>query len=160
MVAWRPIALTALVVGSLGLVSCMYLFRYSPDRQVADVAAQQAIQAASDGATALLSYSPESLDRDFANARSHLTGGILEYYTKLTEQTVAPTATRQHIVMNTKVIRAAVSELHRNSAVVLVFLSQTTMSKDKPDPTTTSSSVLVTLTKVKGSWLITKFDRL
>jgi hypothetical protein len=31
-------------------------------------------------------------------------------------------------------------------------------SSGKPDPTMTSSSVLVTLTKVNGAWLISFFD--
>jgi Mce-associated membrane protein len=56
------------------------------------------------------------------------------------------------------VVRAAVSELHPNSAVVLVFLNETTASKDKPQPLITPSSVRITLTKVNGSWLISKLD--
>ena len=55
-------------------------------------------------------------------------------------------------------IRAAVSELHPDSAVVLVFVDQTTASKQKTEPAKTASSVLVTLTKVNGSWLIAKLD--
>jgi len=51
-----------------------------------------------------------------------------------------------------------VSELHLNSAVVLVFVKQKTTSKEKPEPVVTSSSLRVALTKVDGSWLIEKFD--
>jgi Mce-associated membrane protein len=57
-----------------------------------------------------------------------------------------------------KVIRSAVSELHPDSAVVLVFVDQTTASLQKKDPEKTQSAILVTLTKVNGSWLIAKFD--
>jgi Mce-associated membrane protein len=53
---------------------------------------------------------------------------------------------------------AAVSELHPNSAVVLLFVNQATVSKDRPDPAMASSSVLVSLTKVHGKWLIAKFE--
>jgi len=56
------------------------------------------------------------------------------------------------------VVKAAVSELHLNSAVVLVFVKQKTTSKEKPEPVVTSSSLRVALTKVDGSWLIEKFD--
>jgi Mce-associated membrane protein len=56
------------------------------------------------------------------------------------------------------VVRAAVSELEPNSAVVLLFLNETTVSKDKPQPLITPSSVRITLTKVSGSWLISKLD--
>jgi Mce-associated membrane protein len=58
------------------------------------------------------------------------------------------------------VVRAALSELHPDSAVVLVFLNQTTVGKEKPEPLITASSVSVTLAKVNGSWLIAKLDPL
>jgi len=41
---------------------------------------------------------------------------------------------------------------------VLVFLNETTLSKDKPQPLITPSSVRITVTKVNGSWLISKLD--
>jgi Mce-associated membrane protein len=57
-------------------------------------------------------------------------------------------------------VRAAVAELHPNSAVVLIFISQKTASKEKPEPVKTSSAVRVVVTKANGSWLIAKFDSL
>ena len=66
----------------------------------------------------------------------------------------------RHLTTTATVIRAAVSELQPNSAVVLVFVKQKTASKEKPQPIVTSSSVRVTLAKVKGSWLIEKFEGL
>jgi Mce-associated membrane protein len=39
-----------------------------------------------------------------------------------------------------------------------VFLNETTTGKDKPQPLITPSSVRITLTKVSGSWLISKLD--
>ncbi|MFQ2844650.1 twin-arginine translocation pathway signal, partial [Mycobacterium paragordonae] len=44
------------------------------------------------------------------------------------------------------------------SATVLLFINQSTQSRDRPEPTTTSSSVLVTLTKADGKWLISQFN--
>jgi len=131
---------------------------YRPDRQLDDAAAHRVTQVASDGAVDLLSYSYASLDRDFAKARSHLTGDFLAYYTRFSEGLVAPAAQQGQLTATTKVIRAAVSELHPDSAVVLVFVDQTTASKQKPQPVKADSSVLVTLKKVNGSWLIAKFD--
>ncbi len=136
----------------------MYFILYRPDQQVGDAAAHRAIQAASDGAVAVLSYSYDHLNRDFNTAKSHLTGDFLAYYSKFTDDVVAPTAQKGQLTATAKVIRAAVSELHPNSAVVLVFVDQTTKSVQKKDPENTQSSVLVTLTKVNGSWLIAKFD--
>jgi len=150
----------ALVVAAMGVPVGLFFIQYRPDQRIDDAAAHQAIQAASDGAVALLSYSYDNLDRDFAKAKSHLTGDFLAYYHKFTQQGVAPAAQQGQLTTTAKVVRAAVSELHPDSAVVLVFLNQTTASKKKPEPLTTASSVLVTLRKVNGSWLIAKFDPL
>jgi Mce-associated membrane protein len=155
---WRSILLTASVIVAVGLAACLYVLQYRPDRQLDDAAAQRAIDAASDGATAALSYSTESMDRDFATARSHLTGEFLAYYDKFTKEIVIPTVQQKHLTQTAAVVRAAVSELEPDSAVVLVFLNETTTGKDKPQPLITPSSVRITLTKVSGSWLISKFD--
>jgi Mce-associated membrane protein len=155
---WRPILVAALVVAMLGLAAGLFFFQYRPDRQIDDAAAQRAIQAASDGAVASLSYSSDSMARDFANAKSHLTGDFLAYYDKFTNEIVTPMVQQKHIAQTAAVVRAAVSELHPDSAVVLVFLNETTTEKGKPQPLTTPSSVRITLTKANGSWLISKLD--
>jgi Mce-associated membrane protein len=158
LVHWRPILLTASVIAAVGLAACLFVLQYRPDRQIDDAAARRAIQAASDGAVATLSYSSESIDHDFARARSHLTGEFLAYYDKFTKDVVMPTVKEKHLAQTAAVVRAAVSELHPHSAVVLVFLNETTTSKDKREPLKTPSSVRITLTKVNGSWLISKLD--
>jgi Mce-associated membrane protein len=147
-----------LVVATVGVAAGLYFILYRPDQQVDDAAAHRAIRAASDGAVAVLSYSHDHLNRDFNNAKSHLTGDFLAYYSKFTDDVVAPTAEKGQLTATAKVIRAAVSELHPDSAVVLVFVNQITASVHKKDPEMTRSSVLVTLKKVNGSWLIAKFD--
>ena len=158
LVHWRSVLLTTSVIAAVGLAACLFVLQYRPDRQIDDAAARRAIQEASDGAVATLSYSSESIDRDFARARSHLTGEFLAYYDKFTKDVVMPTVKEKHLTQTATVIRAAVSELHTHSAVVLVFLNETTMSKDKREPLKTPSSVRITLTKVSGSWLISKLD--
>jgi Mce-associated membrane protein len=155
---WRSILLAASVIAAVGLAIGLFFFQYRPDRQIDDDAARRAIQAASDGAVAALSYSSDSLDRDFANAKSRLTGDFLAYYNKFSQEIVAPAVRGKQLTQTASVVRAAVSELHPESAVVLVFLNETTTSKDKPQPLTTPSSVRITLTKVNGSWLISKLD--
>ncbi len=155
---WRSIVATLLVVAAVGVAVGSFFILYRPDRQIDDATAHRAIQAASDGAVDVLSYSYTALDCDFAKAKSHLTGDFLAYYSKFTEQFVAPVAQKGQLTTTAKVIRAAVSELHANSAVVLVFVDQTTASTQKPEPVKADSSVLVTLTKINGSWLIAKFD--
>jgi Mce-associated membrane protein len=155
---WRSILLAASVIAAVGLAAGLFFFQYRPDRQIDDAAAQRAIRAASDGAVASLSYSPDSMARDFATAKSHLTGAFLAYYDKFTKEIVTPMVQQKHIAQTATVVRAAISELHPDTAVVLVFLNETTSSKDKPQPLATPSSVRITLTNVDGSWLISKLD--
>lgn len=159
LVRWRSTVGTVLVVGAVIVAASLYFHLYRPDQQVGDMAAHRAVQAASDGTVAVLSYAPDNLDRDFGKAKSYLTGDFLAYYTKFTEQ-IAVVAQQKHVTETAQVVRAAVSELHPDSAVVLVFINQTATSKEKPEPQTTASSARVTLRKVKGSWLISQLDPL
>jgi Mce-associated membrane protein len=155
---WGSILLAASVIAAVGLAACLFVLQYRPDRQLDDAAARRAIRAASEGAVAALSYSSESMDRDFGRARSHLTGDFLAYYDKFTKEIVIPTVQQKHLTQTAAVVRAAVSELGPDSAVVLVFLNETTTGKDKPQPLITPNAVRITLTKVRGSWLISKLD--
>jgi Mce-associated membrane protein len=153
-----PVTLILLLLISGGVTTWLYFERYQPNRQTDPSVARAVVGAASDGTVAMLSYSPESLDKDFATAKSHLSGDFLSYYNQFTEQIVAPAAKEKSLKTTARVIGAALSELHPNSAVVLVYVDQSTTSKDKPDPTMSASSVLVSMTRVNGNWLITKFD--
>jgi Mce-associated membrane protein len=155
---WRSILLAVSVIAAMALAAGVFFLQYRPDREIDNAAADRAVQAASDGAVASLSYSTDTLDRDFANAKSHLTGEFLKYYDTFTKQIVTQAVKEKHITQTVAVVRAAVSELHPNSAVVLVFLNETTTSNDKQQPLITPNSVRVTLTKVSGSWLISKLD--
>jgi Mce-associated membrane protein len=153
-----PVILIVLLLVSGAVATWMYFTQYKPDQQTNPDVARAVVNAASDGTVALLSYSPESLDKDFAAAKSHLSGDFLSYYNQFTQEIVAPAAKQKSLKTTAHVMGAAVSELHSDSAVVLVFVDQSTTSKDKPDPSMAASNVLVSLTRVNGNWLITKFD--
>jgi Mce-associated membrane protein len=153
-----PLVLVLLLLLSGALATWLYVVQYQPDEQTDTAAAQTAINAARDGTVALLSYKPDTLNQDFAAAKSHLTGDFLNYYDQFTKQVVTPAAREKAVTTTAQVVGAAASELHPNSAVVLIFVNQATTSKERPDPAMASSSVLVSLTKVHGTWLITKFD--
>jgi Mce-associated membrane protein len=152
------IALAVVAVSSVALAAWLYWYQYRPDRQTDADAKHAVVSAASDGAVAILSYSPESLDHDFSSAKSHLTGDFLSYYDQFTRQIVTPAAKQKGVKTTAAVVGAAVSELHPDSAVVLVFVNQSTTAADRPAPSLASSSVLVKLTKVNGTWLISEFD--
>jgi Mce-associated membrane protein len=153
-----PVVLITLLLISGGAATWLYFKQYRPDKQTDASVASAVISSASDGTVAMLSYSPDTLDKDFAAAKSHLSGDFLSYYNQFTEQIVAPAAKQKSLKTNARVLGAAIQELHPDSAVVLMLVDQSTTSKDKPDPAMASSSVLVSLTRVNGNWLITKFD--
>jgi Mce-associated membrane protein len=153
-----PVVLIVLLLISGGAATWLYFKQYKPDQQINSDVARAVVSAASDGTVALLSYSPESLDKDFAAAKSHLTGDFLSYYNQFTSEIVAPAAKQKSLKTTAHIMGTAVQELHPDSAVILVFVDQSTTSKDKPDPSMASSNVLVSLTRVNSNWLITKFD--
>jgi Mce-associated membrane protein len=158
-----PLIPAALVLGLLAaglLAGWLYFTQYRPDKQTDDAVAQSAVNAARDGTVALLSYKPDTLNQDFAAAKSHLTGDFLNYYDQFTKEVVTPAAQTKGVTTTAQVAGAAVSELNPDKAVVLVFINQATTSKERPDPAMASSSAKVSLAKVHGDWLITKFDPL
>ena len=157
---WRAMVLAALFVAAIGLAVGVYYFQYRPEQQTDAAAAESAKKAAEDGAVALLSYTPENLTGDIAKAKSHLTGDFLTYYTQFTEQIAAAAATQKHIMSTATVVRAGVAELKPDSAVVLLFINKQSLSMDNPSPVFTPATVRVSLTKVKESWLIGKFEPL
>jgi Mce-associated membrane protein len=151
------VVLALLLLISGGVATWLYFKQYRPDQQTDADVAQSVVNAASDGTTAVLSYSADSLDQDFATARSHLAGDFLSYFDQFSQQTVAPMAKQKSMKTKAKVTGAAVSELHPDSAVVLVFVDQVTTTKDSAQPSVAVSSVLVRMSRVNGNWLITNF---
>ncbi|WP_421844958.1 hypothetical protein [Mycobacterium sp.] len=152
-----PVILILLVLITAGTTAWLYVKQYQPDQQTNPSVENAVLRAASEGTVALLSYAPDTLDEDFATARSHLAGDFLAYYNQFTEQYVAPAAKEKALRTSAEVVRAAVSELKPDSAVVLVFVNQRTMNKDHPEPSVAASSVLVTMSRIDGTWMISKF---
>jgi Mce-associated membrane protein len=153
-----PPVLVLLLAISGALATWVYLTQYRPDEQTDEQTVHAVTTAAQEGMTALLSYKSETLDNDVTAAKSHLTGDFLNDYEKRIREVVAPAVKGKGVETVAQIIGAGVSELHPDSAVVLVFLDEVTVSKDRPDPAMAASSVLVSLTKVHGKWLITKFQ--
>ena len=153
-----PIALVVILVLSAGAAVFTYVALYRGDQKVDQAVAAQVIQSASDGAVALLSYTPDTLDQDFSKAKSRLTGDFLNYYTRFTQEIVTPAAKQKSVKTSAAVVRSALSKLEPTSAEVLLFVNQSTVSKENPDGSFTASSVKVEMTKVGSDWLISSFD--
>ena len=115
------------------------------------------VKAATESTIAILSYRPDTVDRDLKAAAGRLTGGFRQQYTQLVSDVVAPGAKQQHISAVATVPAAASVSATENHAVVLVFIDQTTTIGNDA-PTQTTSSVRITLERVHGRWLISQFD--
>lgn len=151
------VILAVLLVISGGAATWLYFKQFRPDQQTDPDVAGAVAGTASDGTAALLSYSSDTLEQDFATARSYLGGDFLSYYNDFTKQIVAPAAKKKSLKTTARVTGAAVSELQPYAAVVLVFVDQTTEIKDNPQPSLALSSALVHMSRINGKWLITKF---
>lgn len=116
----------------------------------------ESVQAANDSAVVLLSYQPETVEKSLTAARDRLTGAFRETYTKLVNEVVIPGAKQKHISAVATVPAAASVTASQNHAVVLVFVDQTTTIGNEA-PTSTTSSVKVTLDRISGRWLISDF---
>lgn len=152
------VLLVVVMIAAVAVAATVYFTQYRPDQQIDAAAADAARAAAVDGAVAVLSYSPDTFDQDLAAAQTYLTGDFLDYYSKFAQQVVAPAAKDKAVKTSAVVGRSAVSDMHADSARVLLFINQTTTSNDKPDPAVASSSVLATMTKVDDKWLISAFN--
>jgi Mce-associated membrane protein len=151
-----------LVVGlpSLALIVALgvgYLKWLDGTARESRAAAEASVRAASETTVAILSYKPETVDRDLKAAAERLTAGFRQQYTQLVNDVVAPGAKQQHITAVATVPAAASVSASGKQAVVLVFVDQTTTIGNDA-PTQTTSSVRVSLEKIDGRWLISQFD--
>src|SRR6478752_4210697 len=123
----------------------------------AHAAGVESVHAAVDGTVALLSYRPDTVEKDLDAAKSRLTGTFLDAYTSLTHDVVIAGAKQKQVSAVATVPAAASSAASPTHAVVLEFVDQA-VTVGQSAPTNSASSVRVTLDKVDGRWLISQFD--
>lgn len=159
----RVFAFGVLPVLAFLLTLCAGYLKYTDDSaRVDDIAnskspAHGAMQAAKDSTIALLSYKPDTVEKQLTAARDLLTGDFRDSYTSLTNDVVIPGAKQKQISAVASVPASALVSADTHRAVVLVFVNQTVIV-GQDAPTDTASSVRVTLDKVGDRWLISKFD--
>lgn len=156
----RPRQLARGVLVAIALVLTMaagWLKWQACSENIGQTAGAQVAQAARDSAVALLSYHPDTVEKDLGTARNRLTGTFRDAYTSLTHDLVIPGAKEKQISAVATVPAAALVKSSASHAVVLLAVNQTiTVGNDTPS--NTASSVRVTLDKVGGRWLISGFD--
>ncbi|UNB54536.1 hypothetical protein [Mycolicibacterium sp. YH-1] len=117
----------------------------------------QSVQAATETAIAMLSYSPDTAEATLHAAEDRLTGSFRDSYRSLIDQVVIPGAKQKAIATTATVPAAASITATERHATVMVFINQTIIVGSDA-PTGTASAVEVTLDKVGDRWLVSGFD--
>ncbi|UXA11538.1 hypothetical protein KXD97_26625 [Mycobacterium sp. SMC-8] len=121
------------------------------------MAVVESVRVASEGAVKMLSYTPATADRELHAARELMTGAFEGEYQKLIDEVVIPGSKERQITTVASVPAASSISASPAEAVVLLFVNQSVSIGTEP-PTSTASSVRVTLNKQEGRWLISAFD--
>jgi len=116
----------------------------------------ESVQAATDSTIKILSYNPDTVDRDLDAAQDRLTGSFRDSYTELTHTVVIPGAKQKKIAAVATAPAAASISASPNRAVVMVFVNQTIVVGNGA-PSSTASTVRVTMVRRDDRWLISDF---
>ncbi|CDO91571.1 MULTISPECIES: hypothetical protein [Mycobacterium simiae complex] len=156
---WIRIAVFALLpaIALLSTLTAAFARWQISSAHQADTAAIQSVQKARDATAALLSYRPDTVDKQLNDARDRLTGQFRDSYTSLTHDVVIPAAQQRQITAQATVPAAASVSASAQHAVVLVFVNQT-VTVGNGAPSQTASAVRVSLDNLAGTWLISGFD--
>jgi Mce-associated membrane protein len=149
-------ALALILVVAAGCLGGYLIWQNTSDRD-SRTARIESVAAAKDATIALLSYKPDTAEKDLSAARDRLTGAFKDSYTQLTHDVVIPGAKQKQISATATVPALASVKATPNHAVVLLYVNQTTViGTDAPSDSV--STVRVTLENVQGRWLVSDFD--
>lgn len=158
-ICWsRVLAYGILPVLALLLVTAAGVLKWEVGSlREAQLADAESVRAATDGTIAMLSYKPDTVERELTAAQDRLAGKFKDSYASLTRDVVIPGAKQKQISAVATVPAAASVSATADHAVVLVFVNQTVII-GKDAPTNTTSCVRVTLDRRSGRWLISQFE--
>lgn len=126
-------------------------------QKAAQTAEAESTRAATETAVAMLSYRPDTVQNDLDKAKDRMTGAFRDSYSSLVDDVVAPAAIQKLITAVATVPAAAPVSTTQNHAVVLLFVNQK-LAFGSEAPSSTNSTVRVTLDKSGGKWLVSGFD--
>jgi Mce-associated membrane protein len=158
-ITWpRVFAFAVLPVLALSIAAAAGFLKWQDSwNRTSALTAVESIAAAKESTVALLSYQPDSVEKDLGAAQDRLTGKFKDSYKQLVHDVVIPGAKKDHISAVATVPAAASVSATPNHAVVLVYVDQTvTVGNDAP--TETASTVRVSMDKSGERWLISGFD--
>lgn len=147
-------ALTAAAIVLAGLVGVGVYDKV--ERDGAEAARTEALQAAEEQAVAMLAYDHATVDEQVAAASDGLTGDFRDEYTNLMKNVIAPGAKEKAITVQVSVQASSVVSAEADRAATLLFLNQITTSSVNPEAVSSGSRVRVELEKHDGRWLVSR----
>lgn len=145
------------ILALLATVAAAYLKWEVVRYQETDRAATESVAVAQDTAVSMLSYSPETVERDLGVPLDRMTEKFRASYLQLTRDVVIPGAKERQISAEAIVKAAASVEAEPDRATVMLFIDQNIAIGQDP-PVVSASSISVRLDKVGNRWLIAAFD--
>ena len=122
-----------------------------------EAARTQVLVSAADLAQRTLSYRYDTLDQDIESAQAHMTKEFRSEYNDTMTQ-VRDNTVKNKISLQATVVSASVVRATEHEAEVLVFANQTATAKGKDDPQLNRSSLIVTLTRSGGDWMLSDLE--
>ncbi|HEY0168811.1 MAG TPA: hypothetical protein VGB75_17330, partial [Jatrophihabitans sp.] len=122
----------------------------------------QALSTAKSAVPLILSYNHQRFDSDVAAAKARLTGRAVTDYVQAMAKTIKPTATKVQAVVQAQTNGAGVEAVSDDGAqvTVVVFGEQKVTNTSLKAPRLDLFRVRVTLDRVQGQWLVSKFDQI
>lgn len=116
----------------------------------------ETIRVATESTIKMLSFQPDTVERDLAGAQQLMTDGFRAQFAARARDQIIPDAKARNVTAVAEVPGAASVWATRDHAAVLVFADRTiTVGSD--EPADIDSSYRVTLDKVDGRWLVAGF---
>jgi Mce-associated membrane protein len=122
----------------------------------------QALSTAKTAVPLVLSYDYRHFGSDVAAAKARLTGRAVTDYVQAMTKTIKPTATKVHAVVQAETDAAGVEAVSGDGkqVTVVVFGEQKVTNTSLTAPRIDLFRVRVTLDRVQGQWLVSKFDQI
>lgn len=163
----RICAVLAALVAAALVAAGVLGWQYAEGRDTRTARAE-ALVAARSAAPVVLSYDHRRLDKDFAAARTWLTGSFRDEYGRTTKTVVAPAAKKYRGTVKASVVRppgggspaASVVSASRDEAVVLLFVNQVTTSTQVTGSRVDLNRVRMTLSRTNDGWKVSAVDAL
>lgn len=150
-------ALAALAVLLAGAAAYLGFVAWNDART--QQAADDALAAARSGAETLFSYDHRTIDADLAAAKKVLTGKLSTDY-RDTSVSIKRLAAENRAIVEGSISEAGVVSAEPGRVVVLLYLNQSTQSKNLSGSRLDMSRVRVTMVEVGGDWRLARAEPL